>query len=142
VGKDALATKLNAFADKLDAFRGTIVAAREGGRLTGEERLREQLGDLYGKVNGYDGRPTNGQIALADVLDGELKKGEADFQAMLAKDLPPLNSGLKGKKLPEIVRETREAWDKRNEENAAGTGGLEFAQELMWFGFGDTGEEE
>ena len=135
LGKDALATKLNAFADKLETFRGTIVAAREGGRLTGEERLREQLGDLYGKVNGYDGRPTNGQIGLADVLDGELKKGEADFQAMLAKDLPPLNSGLKGKKLPEIVRESREAWDKRNEDANRGAGGLESMRRLMeWYG--------
>jgi hypothetical protein len=44
LGKDALATKLSAFADKVEAFRGTIVAAREGGRLTGEERLREQAG--------------------------------------------------------------------------------------------------
>jgi hypothetical protein len=123
---------LNTFADKLEAFRGTLVAAREGGRLTGEEHLREQLGDLYGKVNGYDGRPTNGQIALADVLEGELKKGEADFQATLAKDLPPLNSGLKGKKLPEIARESRDAWDKRNEDAAHGTGGLELARELSW----------
>ena len=131
VGKDGLATKLNAFADKLEAFRGTIVAAREGGRLTGEERLREQMGDLYGKVNAYDGRPTNGQIALADVLDGELKKGEADFQAMLSKDLPALNSGLKGKKLPEIARESREAWDKRNADAARGNGGLDFAEALM-----------
>ena len=113
--------------------RGTLVAAREGGRLTGEERLREQLGDLYGKVNGYDGHPTNGQIALADVLDGELKKGEADFEAMLAKDLPPLNSGLKGKKLPEITRESREDWNKRTSDATPGTGGLEAAEQLMWF---------
>jgi len=135
LGKDGLATKLNAFADKVEAFRGTIVAAREGGRLTGEERLREQLGDLYGKVNGYDGRPTNGQIALADVLDNELKKGETDFDALLAKDLPPLNNGLKGKKLLEITRESREAWDKRNEDAVRGTGGLESMRRLMeWYG--------
>jgi hypothetical protein len=137
LGKDGLATKLNAFADKVEAFRGTIVAAREGGRLTGEERLREQLGDLYGKVNGYDGRPTNGQIALADVLDNELKKGETDFDALLAKDLPPLNNGLKGKKLPEIARESRETWNKRAEDAVRGTGGLESMRRLMeWYGEG------
>jgi hypothetical protein len=138
--KDALAKKLNTFADKVEAHRGTLVAAREGGRLTGEQRLREQLGDLYGKVNGYDGRPTNGQAALAGVLEGELKKGEADFAAMLSKDLPPLNSGLKGKKLPEIARESREAWDKRNEDPARGTGGLEYVLEV--FGSGEAGEED
>ena len=110
--------------------------------MTGEERLREQLGDLYGKVNGYDGRPTNGQIALADVLDNELKKGETDFDALLAKDLPPLNNGLKGKKLPEIARESREAWNKRTEDAARGTGGLEFAESLMWLERSGTDEAE
>jgi photosystem II stability/assembly factor-like uncharacterized protein len=119
-GKDALAAKLNAFADRMEKFRGTLVAAKEGGRLTGEERLREHLGDLYGKVNGYDGRPTNGQVALADVLEGELKKGEADFAAMLAKELPPLNSALASKKLGALERESRMAWDKRNEDQASG----------------------
>jgi photosystem II stability/assembly factor-like uncharacterized protein len=125
LGKDALAGKLTSLADRTEAFRGTLVAAKEGGRLSGEERLREQMGDLYGKVNGYDGRPTSGQIALAGVLEGELRKGQADFDAMLAKDLPSLNSGLKSKKQPELVRETREAWDKRAEESSkGGSGGM------------------
>src|SRR5262249_4760007 len=116
-------------------FRGTLVAAKEGGRLTGEEHLREQMGDLYGKVNGYDGRPTNGQIALAGVLDGELTKGEADFAAMLAKDLPGLNSGLASKKLPKLERESREAWNRRNEDTSRGSGGMEMARALCaWLG--------
>src|SRR5262249_57160227 len=97
------------------------VCSSDLGRLTGEEHLREQMGDLYGKVNGYDGRPTNGQIALAGVLDGELTKGEADFTAMLAKDLPALNSGLASKKLPKLERESREGWNKRNEDVSRGS---------------------
>jgi photosystem II stability/assembly factor-like uncharacterized protein len=142
LGKDALATKLGAFADRLEAFRGTIVAAKEGGRLTGEERLREQLGDLYGKVNGYDGRPTNGQVALADVLEGELKKGEADFAAMLARDLPALNAGLTAKKLPTLEREPRESWEQRNELTGRGTGGMEWLEGLPWLYGVDGGEKE
>ncbi len=130
LGRDALAMKLTAFADRMERFRGTLVAAKEGGRLTGEEQLREHLGGLYGKVNGYDGRPTNGQIALADVLEAELRKGEADLSAMLAKELPALNSGLSSKKLPTLVRESREAWDKRNEETAQGSGGMGLVRAL------------
>lgn len=131
LGKDALATKLTAFAGELEALRGRLVAAKDGGRLTGEEQLREQLGDLYGKVNGYDGRPTNGQIALADVLEGELKKGAAEFDALVAKSLPALNAGLAAKKLPVLARESREAYDKRAEESARGTGGLDLVRALM-----------
>ena len=120
VSKDALATKLNAFADQLEALRGRLVATKEGGRLTGEEQLREQMGDLYGKVNGYDGKPTGGQAALAAVLEGEMKKGAAEFDALLARSLPALNAGLASKKLGEIKRETRESWDKRSEDAARG----------------------
>jgi photosystem II stability/assembly factor-like uncharacterized protein len=131
LGKDALAKKLTAFADRMETFRGTLVAAKEGGRLTGEQQLREHLGDLYGKVNGYDGRPTNGQVALTGVLETELRKGEADFAALLAKELPPLNSGLQSKKLPELTRESREAWDKRSEEaSKGGSGGMALVRAL------------
>jgi hypothetical protein len=130
LGRDALAKKLTAFADRLEAHRGVLVAAKEGGRLSGEEQLREQLGDLYGKVNGYDGRPTNGQAALADVLERELRQGEATFAAMLAKELPALNAGLRAKQLAELARESREAWEKRGEESASGSGGLELARAI------------
>jgi hypothetical protein len=71
-----------------------------------------------------------------------LNKGEADFQAVLAKDLPPLNSGLKGKKLPEIVRESREAWNKRNEDAARGSGGLELVDALRWYGSEGAADDE
>ena len=142
LGKDALATKLTAFAGELEALRGRLVAAKEGGRLTGEEQLREQLGDLYGKVNGYDGRPTNGQIALADVLEGELKKGAAEFDALVAKSLPSLNAGLSARKLPVIARESREAYDKRAEDAARGTGGLDLVRALMGDAANDAGERE
>ena len=125
LGKDALAPKLTAFADRLEALRGRFVAAKEGGRLTGEEQLREQMGDLYGKVNGYDGRPTNGQQALAGVLEDELKKGIAEFDALVASSLPALNAGLTAKKAPPLVRESREAWDKRTDESARSSGGLQ-----------------
>lgn len=138
LGKDALATKLDAFADQLETLRGKLVAAKEGGRLTGEEQLREQLGDLYGKVNGYDGKPTGGQKALAEVLEGELKKGTAEFDAMLAKSLPALNAGLSGKKLPVLERETRAAWDKRNEDAAGQGGSKKLVEALMgWYRVGD-----
>ena len=143
LGKDALASKLTAFAGELETLRGKLVAAKEGGRLTGEEQLREQLGDLYGKVNGYDGRPTNGQIALADVLEGELKKGAAEFDAILAKSLPSLNAGLGAKKLPVLARESREAYDKRSEDSSGGSAKPE--QILRALGLevsGETGERD
>jgi hypothetical protein len=123
LGRDPLATRLHTFADELERLRGRLVAAKEGGRLTGEEQLREQMGNLYGKVNGYDGRPTAGQVALASVLEGELDKGTAELDAIVARSLPALNAALTAKKRPALVRETREAWDARSERSESGRGG-------------------
>ena len=55
-----------------DEVRGKIVATKEGGAITGEERLREYLGGLYGDVNSYEGRPTESQVARAGALEHEL----------------------------------------------------------------------
>ncbi|HEV2104879.1 MAG TPA: glycosyl hydrolase [Candidatus Eisenbacteria bacterium] len=107
--------KLTAFADKLEALRGSLVATREGGQLSGDEKLREQLGDLYGNVNGYDGRPTQSQSQLADVLEAELRKAQASLDGMVAKDLPALNAELRGAKLAELKRATRAEWEKATE---------------------------
>lgn len=113
---DAAATKLRAFAARLETFRGTLVATKEG-RLAGDEKLREKLGSLYGDVNGFDGRPTNSQLASADVMDGDLKKAQADFRALLDKELPPVNAALRGKKLDELKLMTREEWEAKQKDS-------------------------
>ena len=55
---DPLIARLRSASSSVDALRKKIVATKEGGAITGEERLRENLADLYGSVNGYDGRPS------------------------------------------------------------------------------------
>jgi len=41
--------------------------------ITGEERIRELLGQLYGTVTGYDGKPTDYQAARTESLGHELQ---------------------------------------------------------------------
>ena len=55
---DALRKRLEALADEMEKQRTALVATKgaEGG-ISGEEKLREELGTLYGNVNGYEGRP-------------------------------------------------------------------------------------
>ena len=43
--------------DKADAMRKKIVATKEGGAITGEQRLREFTDDLYGAIMSYEGKP-------------------------------------------------------------------------------------
>jgi photosystem II stability/assembly factor-like uncharacterized protein len=86
----ATAKKLPALADAVDKVRAKIVATKEGGAVTGEERLREYVTGLYGDVNGYEGRPTDSQIARTGALARELEEVISQFQELVAKS----NSGI------------------------------------------------
>jgi hypothetical protein len=79
-----------------------IVATKEGGMITGEERLREHMSNLYGELTGYEGRPTQTQIERADALTRELTDVIRDFDAWVSKELPAINAALPKKKLAGI----------------------------------------
>ncbi|HSP32691.1 MAG TPA: hypothetical protein VLU46_00065, partial [Thermoanaerobaculia bacterium] len=72
-------------ASDLDAMRKKIVATKEGGMITGEERLRENVAELYGDVNRYEGRPTQMQADRADALARELSDVATEFDAWVKK---------------------------------------------------------
>ncbi|HUR81863.1 MAG TPA: sialidase [Thermoanaerobaculia bacterium] len=99
---DALTKKLRAASSQVDTLRKRIVATKEGGMITGEERLREFLADLYGSVTGYEGRPSAAQMERADALSHELGDVVKDFDAWMAKELPSLNAELAKKKLDPV----------------------------------------
>jgi len=70
--------------------------------ITGEERLREFLTELYGTVVFYDGRPADAQFARADALAKELADVVGAFDAWSKKELPGINAALAKKKLEPI----------------------------------------
>jgi hypothetical protein len=109
---DPLAARLRAASAQVDEMRRKIVATKEGGAITGEERLRENLADLYGNVINYEARPAQTQVARTDAIARELADIVRDFDAWLAREMPGLNSALSAKQLPPIKAITREEWDK------------------------------
>jgi photosystem II stability/assembly factor-like uncharacterized protein len=96
----------------VDQIRVKIVATKEGGMITGEERLREFLGGLYGDVNGYEGRPTDSQVARTDALSRELDDVIRQFTDVTSKRLAALNRELEAKKLPAIQVISEDEWRK------------------------------
>ena len=110
---DPLVARVRAASASVDVLRKKIVATKEGGAITGEERLRENLADLYGNVNNYEGRPTQTQVERTDAISRELADVVRDFDAWLAKELPGLNSALTAKQITAIKVITREEWEKR-----------------------------
>jgi hypothetical protein len=119
---DALKRRLQTASQQVDALRKKIVATKEGGMITGEERLREFLTDTYSNVVFYEGRPSVALTQRADSLAKELADVVADFDAWAAKQLPPINSALEKKKLAPIKVLTREEWEKSGSEGGGGAG--------------------
>jgi photosystem II stability/assembly factor-like uncharacterized protein len=111
---EALRQRLADLAAAVDKIRAKIVATKEGGMITGEERLREYLGGLYGDVNQYDGRPTEEQIARSEALRRELDDVVREFTTLTGQQLPDLNRRLASRKLRTIEVISEEAWRKAN----------------------------
>jgi len=121
---DSSRKQVEAFAKNVDSVRGKIVATKEGGAITGEERIREFMADLYGNVNGYEGKPTQPQIERTAALDKELSDVIAQFDALTKKDLAAVNAALEKKKLQPITVLSKADWDKKNSDGEKSGAGM------------------
>jgi photosystem II stability/assembly factor-like uncharacterized protein len=99
---DALITKLQNASETVDSMRKKIVATKEGGMITGEERLRENLASLYGSVVGYEGRPSSTQVERTAAIERELGDVSKQFDLWVARELGPLNTLLVARHLERI----------------------------------------
>jgi hypothetical protein len=113
---ESLRKRLTDLGNAVDKIRAKIVATKEGGMITGEERLREYLGGLYGDVNQYDGRPTEEQVARSESLSRELDDVVKDFMTLTGQELPDLNRRLAARKLGIIEVLSEDAWKKANKQ--------------------------
>ena len=102
-GNDTLAVKLRNAAQTVDEFRKKIVATKEGGMITGEERLRENLVELYGSVVGYEGRPSQTQVDRTAAIARELSDVSKEFHLWMTTHIAELNAALTARKLPTLV---------------------------------------
>jgi hypothetical protein len=100
--EDPLRKQLQSLADRSDDIRKKIVATKEGGAITGEERIREKTTQLYGDITNYEGRPTDYQVARIDSLKRELEDAMDEFKHSVAAALPNINQALEAKGLTQI----------------------------------------
>jgi photosystem II stability/assembly factor-like uncharacterized protein len=119
-GAPAAAKKrLTAFAESTDAFRNSFVQTGDG-YVGGDEKLRERLGDLYGNIVRYEGRPGPAQLARLEILEAELAEVERKFDAFVAKDVAAINKVLASAKLEPLAVESREAWKAKEQGGSSG----------------------
>jgi photosystem II stability/assembly factor-like uncharacterized protein len=111
---DPVRKQLEVASAQLDELRKKIVATKEGGMITGEERLRENLGELYGGVVSYEGRPSQTQVQRADSIARELADVSKDFDAWAGREVGGLNAAVASKSLEPLKLLTREEWETKS----------------------------
>ncbi|HXZ39195.1 MAG TPA: glycosyl hydrolase [Terriglobales bacterium] len=128
--KDPLRAQLQQLSDESEKLRSKIVATKEGGAITGEERIREHLGELYGDLNQYEGKPTKEQAERADSLGHELEDVIVEFRKMTDAELSTINTALKKKKMEAISVLSEADWQKEQEGGTAGKASMTRVREL------------
>jgi hypothetical protein len=106
---DALGGKIDQLVQKLDDTKKKIVATKEGGAITGEERIREHLSQVYGALLGWEGRPARYQLERIDALTKELGDVKSDFDALVAGDVKAIDAELRSKSLDAIPTDAHAA---------------------------------
>jgi photosystem II stability/assembly factor-like uncharacterized protein len=74
-----------ALADEMERQRVSLVSSKQGEGISGEEKLREELGTLYGNVNMHEGRPTASQLTRMAVLEKQVADATATFEKAATK---------------------------------------------------------
>ena len=80
-----------------------------------DEKLAEQISELYGQVTGYPGRPGNAQIDRVGSLDEELKRATVKFEQLKNDKLKKINTKLTSDKLFEPIKVMTEEEFKKGE---------------------------
>lgn len=99
---DALADKLHAVDHQLEEAKRKVVATKEGGAITGEERIREHLDVLYGAILSWEGKPARYQVERIDALGRELREVTAALDALVAGDLAAVDTELRSRGMAPI----------------------------------------
>ncbi len=120
--RDRLARALKGLTDDLETFRSGLVSTDAAGWLSGEELLREELGNLFGGINGYGGRPSQSQLDRKEFLHAKLTRAKDRFDALTGEaGLSEVNALLERKELEPLSVLSRDVWRAQDTSAAAAT---------------------
>jgi photosystem II stability/assembly factor-like uncharacterized protein len=87
--------------DSLDSIRKRLIATKGGTAITGEERIRERLSELFANVVGYLGKPTDLQLERMHSLEKELADEKKKADELWSKNIASINAALSVKSVGE-----------------------------------------
>ncbi len=106
-----LQTAIANFNKKITAVMELLAASIEGTAITGEEKIREKISEVYYGVSSFDGKPTDSHLDRIKGLQKELDDANKKAEDLFAKDLVTLNALLTKNKLDNLKVMTWEEWD-------------------------------
>ncbi len=112
---EGLKSSVQKKADRFEAAYKDLNAkftATKKGLITGESKLREQLGTLFGNVVAYNGKPSQTQYQMADNLIAEVAMALKEGKALLDKQVPGLNKDLGDEQSIKLL--DRATWNEKN----------------------------
>lgn len=105
------ARRLNNFAESITEFNSNLVSTSKAGWLSGEEKLREKISQVYSAVSSFDGRPTATQLRQVEEYVEHLRQAEADAQKLLNDELQAVNRILENNDIEPLIRQNRDEWE-------------------------------
>ena len=108
VNNKSLGKKLNGLSESMEVLHNELVATNATTAITGEEKLREKIGEVYSAVNGYQGRPTQNQMDRLELLTKKVTEKKTGLDAVLTLDLPNLNNQMAKEKIDPFKLTTKE----------------------------------
>ncbi len=113
------ASKGNELISKIEDLRKKCVATKESKGITGEERIRERVSNLYQFVNFFGGKPTQQQVERIDDLSFEVEDANKQAQDIYKNYLIQVNSELKSKGLEELKEVSKDEFKKMEDKKAS-----------------------
>jgi photosystem II stability/assembly factor-like uncharacterized protein len=86
--------KLLAFAEITENLAGSLVSLGGDFYVDEDEQIGELISQLYRYVSSYPGRPSDSQIARAEILEGKLESVREKFQILVTINLQKINDRL------------------------------------------------
>ena len=99
---DELGGRLGGLSGRLEEVKKKVVATKEGGAITGEERIREHADLLYGAFMQWEGAPAKYQLDRIDVLRRELSEVQSELDQLASTEVRAVDEQLRHRNLPPI----------------------------------------
>ena len=116
-----LSKTITPYIKEIEAQNAKLVFKGGDFYIATEERLTEEIAELYGIVNSYPGKPGKTQIERTEGLEAEMQKVQQKFGEFKGAKLEKLNAALTNAKIEPLKVVSEEEFRKNSKASGSGT---------------------